>query len=394
MKSTAIRYLASGMILACSMALPVRAEILPMLNYESKPDDQLKELKLDAGGERVEGIAIMDVDPDSANFGKILMNIPLPGDLISHHIFYDRAMTKAYITALGQPQLHVLDMTANPYRLSRIDIPECLVGEDVMFSDDNSTWYLTCMGSNVVVVGSVATDHVTDIIETAEPYPHGIAVNESIDRMLVSSTVNAADLGSPGDSLTVIRLSDHAVLDSVKVSDAPSPSGEAPVEVLFVPGSNPPVAYVTNMFGASLSSLVWNADSETFEGGVVFDFGPMEMGVPLEIYFNGAADRMYVTTAVPGHMHIFDISQDPAKPVLLKTLASAGGAHHVAFTRDGRYAFVQTTLLNLPGMSDGSITVVDMQTEEVIGTIDTFKETGFNPNSIVLLPEYNDLAGH
>lgn len=51
-------------------------------------------------------------------------------------------------------------------------------------------------------------------------------------------------------------------------------------------------------------------------------------------------DRMYVTTAKPGHLHVFD-TKDPLKPALLKSIPTAEGAHHVAFTKDGRYAFVQ-----------------------------------------------------
>ncbi|MGQ0752654.1 MAG: hypothetical protein ACT4PS_19200 [Betaproteobacteria bacterium] len=50
---------------------------------------------------------------------------------------------------------------------------------------------------------------------------------------------------------------------------------------------------------------------------------------------------------------------------------------------------MQNALLNLPGMSDGSITIV-----EVIGSVDTLKNKGYNPNSIVLLPRWNELAGH
>lgn len=98
--------------------------------------------------------------------------------------------------------------------------------------------------------------------------------------------------------------------------------------------------------------------------------------MPLEIYFNKKADRMYVTTAKPGHLHIFDLSAGPGKPRLQKSIATAEGAHHVAFTQDGRYAYVQNTLLNLPGMSDGSITVIDLKNESVISSIDTLKNTG------------------
>ena len=45
-------------------------------------------------------------------------------------------------------------------------------------------------------------------------------------------------------------------------------------------------------------------------------------------------------------------------------------------------------------MSDGSITVIDLKNESVISSIYTLKNTGYNPNSMVLLPRWNDLAGH
>jgi len=96
-------------VLACSALLspvPGYAEILAMVNYESKPGQT----------PRREGIAIIDVDPASKSFAKILNDIPLPDDLVAHHIFYNKDLSKAYITSLGNGALHVMDMTHVPYR--------------------------------------------------------------------------------------------------------------------------------------------------------------------------------------------------------------------------------------------------------------------------------------
>ncbi len=375
-------------------ATPVKAEILAMMNYESKKKESLKSLKLAGPQKRREGIMVVDVDPRSKTFGNILMDIPLPPDLLAHHIFYNKDMTKAYLTALGKPLLHVIDMKRFPYRLKPIAVPTCKIGEDLVFSDDNKTWYLTCMGSQNVIVGDATTDKVKGEIKLPKPYPHGFAVHNGIDRALVTSTVRASDLGDAGETITVIQASTNRVLSTHKVSNKPSPSREAPVELLFVPGANPPVAYVTNMFGGSVWAAVWDPAKKDFKVQEAFNIGKTKAGVPLEIYFNKKVDRFYLTTAKPGRFHIFDISENPARPKLLKTLPAAEGAHHVAFTKDERYAFVQNSLLNLPGMSDGSITVVDLRKEKVIGRIDTLKDLGLNPNSIVLLPEWKHLAGH
>ncbi len=370
------------------------AEILAMTNYESKPPDALKVFKNPVAGQvRREGIAIIDVDPKSENFGKILMEIPLPPDLVAHHIFYNRDATKAYVTALGKPELRVIDMTRYPFRLKTVEVAQCKVGEDVVFSDDNKTWYLTCMGSHMVIVGDTATDKVTRVIDVPK-YPHGIAVSNGINRILVTSCVRPSDLKDPGESISVIDASTGKVLATHKVTQKPSPAGDAPVEILFVPRSNPPVAYITNMYGHSLSVAVWNPAKKDFAVRQVYDFAPNKVSVPLEMYFNEEGNRLYVTTAKPGHFHIFDISGDLSKPKLLKTLPAGEGAHHVAFTKDWRYAFVQNSLLNLPGMSDGTITVIDLKQEKVVASVDTLKNGGFNPNSLVLLPEWNESAGH
>lgn len=375
---------------------PASAEILAIMNYESKPPDQLKSLKLSGDTARREGIAIIDVDPESPNFGRILSDIPLDPATVSHHIFYERTMSKAYITGLKQPALQVLDLTKNPYRLSTIKTPPCDLGEDVILDEANKRWYLTCMGSGKVIVGDVASDEVLGTIELPGTYPHGLAVNSEIDRILVTSTITP-DLTTPDEFISVVRASDLKPLGKIKMSDAESPSGVAPVEVMFVPGAKPATAIVSNMYGHTLEALVWDADAQAFNRQTIFNFAEHGATVPLEIYFNDDKnpDRMYATTAMkPGHLHIFDISAGPTKPKLLKQIVVADGAHHVGFTPDFRYGFVQNSFINLPDMSDGSVSVVDLEKGEVVASMDTLKNAGFNPNSLTLLPEWNHLAGH
>ena len=369
------------------------AEILAMMNYESKTPDQVKALKLTGAQERREGIAIIDVDPESATFGKWLVDIPLDPGGVSHHIFYDRTMTKAYLTSLASPALQVMDLTEFPYRLRTIEVPNCAMAEDVIFDDANEHWYLTCMMSANVWQGSVATDQITGEIKLPGTYPHGLGVNTDIDRIVVTSTIKG-DLTDPGATVSIVRASTLEPLGEIKLSLKDTPSGEAPVEILAAPGGDTPTFYVTNMFGATLWALSWNEAKQDFDASQVIDFNTMGAGVALEMYFNAAGDRLYVTTAVPGQLHIFDTSDGPLTPTLIKTLPAGEGAHHVAFTKDGKYAFVQNSLLNLPGMADGSITVIDLVKGEVVASMDTLKDAGLNPNLIVLLPEWNDSAGH
>jgi DNA-binding beta-propeller fold protein YncE len=252
------------------------------------------------------------------------------------------------------------------------------------------------MGSANVIVGSVETDEVIGELKLPGTYPHGLAVNTAIDRILVTSTITP-DLTGPDEFVSVVRASDLEPLGKIKMSAAESPSKVAPVEVFFVPGADPATAIVTNMFGHTLEALVWDAGAQDFARETIFDFAASGAHVPLEIYFNDDEnpDRMYVTTAMkPGHFHIFDISEGATKPKLLNQIATANGAHHVGFTPDFKLAFVQNSFLNLPDMSDGSVSVVDLEKGEVIASMETLTNAGFNPNSLTLLPEWNHLAGH
>lgn len=367
------------------------AEILAMLNYESKPNVT----------PRREGIAIIDVDPSSANFSKIITDIPLPPDLVGHHIFYNKDASKAYLTSLGSNPLQVMDMKKYPYRLKTVDVPDCKVAEDVVFSKDQKTWYLTCMGSSNVIVGDAQADRAVSTIAAPETagahafisYPHGIGLQDDIDRIVVTSTVRPSDLGAPGETVSVIEASSGKVLSTHKLSDKPSPSGVSPVEAVFLPGANPATVYVNNMFGGTMWAGVWDEGDKELKFHEIYDFNLIKQGVPLEIYFNHDHNRMFVTTANPGALNVFDISK-PTQPKLLKSIPTAGGAHHVVFSPDEHYAFVQNSFLNLPKMDDGSITVVDLVKMEKKASIDTLKDQGFNPNCIVMLPEWHHDDAH
>ena len=154
---------------------------------------------------------------------------------------------------------------------------------------------------------------------------------------------------------------------------------------MFSPRTNPPVAHITNMLEGTLWMTAWDSKSKSFSSEQIDDYGPREQGMPLEMLYNRKADRLYVTTAKAGFVNVYD-NTDPRHPKFLKSIPAAPGAHHLVLSPDERYLFVQNSLRNLEGMSDGSITVIDVAKQEVITSIDTLKNQGFNPNGIVLLP--------
>lgn len=254
-----VRLLTCLSLLFLSCTSLASAELLALLNYESKPNQPA----------RREGIAIMEIDPESPDFGKILMDIPLPPDLVAHHIFFNRDRTKAYITALNKSVLHTIDLTRFPYRLRAIDVPECQMLEDLVVSEDNRTWFLTCMGSSTVIMGDAATDRPAKVVRSGDGapvsvrYPHGIAIHNGINRVLITSTVKP-DMSEAGDSVTVIEANTGAVLSTHRVSSKPAPSKSAPVEVMFSPNTTPPVVHITNMMEGTLWAGVWDPTTSSF----------------------------------------------------------------------------------------------------------------------------------
>jgi WD40 repeat protein len=281
-------------------------------------------------------------------------------------------------------------MNQEPLKIQDVNVPECQVGEDMSFSSDKKTWYLTCMGSSNVIVGNAQTDQVKQVItakgnETFIKYPHGIGLNEDIDRIMVTSTVRASDLGDAGDTVTIIKASTGEVLSTHKVGGP----GSSTVEAVFVPHSTPPMAYVNTMFEGKLWVATWQSNHDTFDFKPAYDFSEVKQGVPLEIYFNQEHDKLFVTTAKPGALNIFDISQSKTQPKLIKSIPTAGGAHHVVFSPDEKYAIVQNSFLNLPEMDDGSISVINLEKMEKIRSIDTLKNQGFKPNCIVMMPKWH-----
>lgn len=370
--------------IAVLLSSSANAELLALMNYESKVGQP----------NRREGIAMIDVDPTSQNFNKIIKDTPLPADYVAHHIYYSKDLRKAYVTSLGHSELYVYEMASFPDKKRIVEVPECKVGEDITFSEDGKRWYLSCMGSSNIIVGDAEIDKALSVIgpkgESSDKfikYPHGVTLNDAIDRIFVTSTVNPNDFKEAGETVSVIEASTGKILSTHKLSTKESPSGEAPVEIAFIPGKKPEIAYIDNMYGGALWTATWRPENKDIKFQRVFDFTGTGQGLPLEMGFNSKRDRLYITTAKPGAFNVLDIS-DVYKPKLLTSIPTAGGAHHFVLSPDNRYAIVQNSFVNLPEMDDGSVSVIDLENKKVVATVDVLKKLGLTPNCIIAMPNW------
>ena len=353
--------------------------ITALINYRTIDETRL-----------MDGLAIIDLNPYSETFGDILQDVPVGEGVMMHHPFYNYDKSKIYNTALMGERLYSVNIHDNKiFEISPIDTGSCIVGEDMIFSQNGEKFYLTCMGSDNVLVFDAKTDTIIDEIFASQDenpdaftkYPHGISANEEIDRMIVTQTVSPA-LDDPQSSVTIIEFSTGKVLSTIELTkSAEIPS--APVEVLFHP--DVPLAYVSGMLDSTIWVLDWNETTKSFEPTLVDDGTEREHSWPLDLNI-GPKGNLYVSFAVPGVVNEYNL-ENPKQPELLRTLPAQPGAHHTLFSEDGKYMFVQNNLLNLDGLNSGTISVVELTSGNLIATINDLLDNGMMIESVDLIYE-------
>ena len=275
-----------------------------------------------------EGIAIIDVDPASPAFGKIVTDIPLPPDLVAHHIFYN----KDHQGYRGARQVRATCHRHEEAALyaGRGRDPGCSVLEGVVFSEDNQAFYVGCMGAERLGRDAVAYKPLRTV-SLDKPYPHGVVIEE--DRSIArDSTVRATDLGDAGEAISVVEL-------SAGESRSARSRSRTRRRLRAKRRSNSCCAWRQStrrlchqhVWRHALINR-WDTQKKDFEAAQAFDFASVRNSVPLEIYFNGKGNRLYVTTAKPGELHIFDVSGNVEQPKLIKSIPIAEGHHRATPT--------------------------------------------------------------
>lgn len=369
--------------------------------------------------ETTDSIAIIEMDPESANFGDILYDYPLPElDAPMHHLYYS-PNGRLYATGLGsQCSLAEIGLVRNAKAEPMINKFECLntngqnVGEDIMWHSVNGelTMFVTFMGGSdltqldagTVGVFNAQTNEVIKIIEArksqVEPgqsyimFPHGISAYG--DRMVVTSAVHPTIATEVGNTVTIIDLNILEPIETIVIEDA-KPVGfpSSPVEVLFVRPSIvegvEPAILVNTMFGFETWKIPYNEQTKVFsDPEKLYDGATAGTAVPLEFYGND--DELFISHGVPGIVKRYELKQLPNLVPSGEDIKAESGAHHMIFykTASGRKLIaVQNNLLNLGDAKDNdptdidfiaklnhhSLTVHDLATGERLGEIN-FKE--------------------
>ncbi|MDQ3460261.1 MAG: hypothetical protein M3498_13335 [Deinococcota bacterium] len=361
-------------------------------------------------GEGPDGVALIDLDPESAQFGEIIQNVEIGVGVLPHHLYFNHDQSKLYTTALGGEHLYEIFLEHGPdgtpviTSIEPIDTGENIVGEDIYFTRDGSRFYMTFLGGqggdqggSVGVFDAQSNELITSITApvpedpaSGQPflmYTHGISANEDLGLLMVTSTIHPDLATGAGNTVTFIDLETNELIKTQLVGESYEEIS-APVEVLMLRDELPPYALTTTMLGGDIWIAAYDESTQSYgefqkaiEGD---DFG---LSWPLELYIHTnqlSETELYVSFGKPGTVHVYSFENLP-ELTLKRSLPAAAGAHHMVFftTASGREVMViQNNLLNLDELNDGSLMVVDIHTGDVLATLDLAGEHGLMPESI------------
>jgi DNA-binding beta-propeller fold protein YncE len=388
----------------------VLSVVAPALAHRVEPSEGLMLIDYRHLNGGKDGVALVELDPESPRFGQIVRKRSMGRGVLPHHLYFNRDETRLYSTSLNAPYLFEIayrkDRHGRPHlgRIKPIDTGGNKVGEDMYFSEDGSRFYVTfLMGQSGDRDGSIGvfdieTNELIETIRAPEPedgslvppfilYPHGISANEELSFLMVTSESHQDHVTGIGNTVTLIDFDTHELLKTYRVADSATDLSDV-VEVLLLRDEFPPYALATTVIGGDIWVAAYNAATGLFDEFEKKVQGEDQgFGVPLELYIheNSQGEKeLYVSFAAPGAINVYSLDELPELP-LKRTLLTGAGAHHIAFfeTRSGREVLVsQNNLINLEGLNDGTLMVVDIYTGEILGTLDMAGEYGLMPESV------------
>lgn len=406
----------SLVLLVAFMSLVLTGCIPPVAAEQHEPHDKqpyspgltFVDYRHLAGGE--DGVLLMDLDPESPQFGKLVQQDEIGEAVLPHHLYFNATQDRLYNSALGGSMLYELKLKQSgqsPPRIDEIvpiDVQGNLVGEDIYFTKDGSRFYMTFMGGKggptggAVGVFDAKTNELIETIEASIPadpasgqpfimYPHGISANEELGLLMVTSTTHPDGVSGAGNTVTLIDMKTNKLLKTYLVAEDWE-TLSAPVEVLLLRDDLPPFALATTLMTGDIWVAGYNAETGLFnEFEKKIEGEDTNLAWPLEFYIheNRAGEHeLYVTFGGPGVINVYSLESLPELP-LKRTLPAAAGAHHMLFfeTKSGREAVVvQNNLLNIDGLNAGTLMVLDSETGELLGEVDLPTEHNLLPESI------------
>jgi selenium-binding protein 1 len=310
-------------------------------------------------------LAVVDFDPASAHYGKVVTSLSLSGAGASgnepHHVGLSAdgktlACGGLLSVLKGQKEVFFFDVSdpTKPKFLSAADPPKSSVTDEF--------YALPGGGFLVTMMGGPAGMHPGRVVEfdknlaivaehPAEPPadgfdPHGISVRPDKNLMVTSDFIcPASTLAATEGGLSLrgsVRVWDYAgrkILRSIML-----PSSGGTIDVRLIPGDSAGRAYTAGMVDDKLYLL----DTTAGTAKPVFDFASISKGGwPQLMRMTPDGKRLFVSINVAGKIAMLDTTK-PESPRLLKALdlGKDSGPHYLALTADNKRLVVSDYFLN------------------------------------------------
>jgi selenium-binding protein 1 len=313
-------------------------------------------------------LAVVNFDPSSADYGKVVTTLPLTGEGASgnepHHVGLSadgRVLACGGLLSVlkGQKEVFFFDVSdpAAPRFLSSADPPNSSV-TDEFYPLKNGGFLVTMMGGpkgmhpGRVVEFDAARKLVAEYPANppADGFdPHGISVRPEENLMVTSDFICPASTlaATPGDlglrgSVRVWDFRGRRILRTISI---PSPAGT--IDVRLIPRDKKLRAYTAGMTDDKL----YLVDTQAGTAKAVFDFATIAKGGwPQLMRMTRDGKRLFVSMNMAGKIAMLDTS-DPESPRLLKALdlGKDSGPHYLALTGDEKRLVVSDYFLNEDG---------------------------------------------
>lgn len=247
------------------------------------------------------------------------------------------------------PYLRILDIKSNKLLHS---IPMSEIAAHVVPSKDGSFVYVSREGGNTIVEVEIDKEQITRTFKVGEG-PHGIVLSNDGKKLYVpnmrSHDVSIVDLATGNEEKLELIFNENKC--------------EVPVAM----GTTTDDKYSFVTCGKSFDVYkIDNADKKIVSR---LELKKGEFPGPIQIPVHPNNKFLYVPDMRNGVVHKIDIE----KFELIKDIPTAAGAHGIAYSGDGKMAFVTNTW-------DNSLSVVDLESDTVIKKI----EVGVKPNGVAV----------
>ncbi len=381
----------------------------------------------DAAHKAPDFLAVIDFDPNSPSYGKVLRTVPLTGRNAMgnepHHVGISidgRTVALGGLLSVlrGQDQVFFYDVTdpRHPAFLQSSNPPQASITDE--FAALSSGGFLVTFmgGGNGANPGRVveydAGHNVVKAWPTNPPTdgfnPHGLSIDEAHNLMVTSDFICPAHtLLIPGGggvalrgSIRVWDLARRAVTRTIAVGPLAHPAGT--MDVQLIPQDPLLRAFTAGMADNNLYLI----DTQKGTAKAVFNFGVLAVGnapaMPQLLRINKQGTRLFITVNGAGKVAMLDISS-PEQPKVLSTvdLGPGSGPHFLRLTGDEKRLVVSDYFLvedlAPPGVvnadGDHKIHVINVQGNSL--QLDTRFDLDFNrdisigparPHGVIPLP--------